>query len=133
MKKARHGSIARSAIAFMLLVSVVGCDDETSMSPVTSGQVSSTSIVRLTVTSDIVTLKMGESVEIALADSSASAGRHLWSSDDASIADVDNAGIITARKVGSTTITVSEAGKATDILVTVLPIESTTGVHEADQ
>ena len=133
MRNARHGTIARSAIALLLLVSVVGCDDQTSMSPVTSGQVSSTSVARLTVTSDLVTLKTGESVEIALAEASASEGRHLWSSDDASIADVDNAGNNTARKVGSTTITVSEAGKATDILVTVLPSDSTAGIHEADQ
>jgi hypothetical protein len=53
----------------------------------------------------------------------------LWSSDDASIADVDSRGMIVARGVGSTTVTVSEAGKATDILVTVVP----TGSMEATQ
>ena len=84
------------------------------------------------VASDLVTLKTGDHVEISVPGASTTSARLLWSSDDASIADVDNAGVITARSVGSTTITVSEAGKATDILVTVLPADVTNGT-EVDQ
>lgn len=132
MKNARHSSFSRRAAATLLLFVAVACDDQASMAPVAASTGASAPLTRLMVASDLVTLKTGDQVEIALPGAAPTNARLLWSSDDASIADVDNAGVITARGVGSTTVTVSEAGKATDILVTVLPAD-TTGSTEAEQ
>ncbi len=125
MKNARHSSYARRSAAALLLFVAVACDDQTSIAPVAASAAGTgPSVARLMVASDLVTLKTGDQVEIDLPGASPANARLLWSSDDASIADVDNAGVITARNVGSTTVTVSEAGKATDILVTVLPADT---------
>ena len=132
MKSARHSCQSRRAAISLLLFISVACDDQMSSSPVATSPTSSVSLARLMVASDLVTLKTGDHVEISIPGESTTSARLLWSSDDASIADVDNAGVITARSVGSTTITVSEAGKATDILVTVLPADVTNGT-EVDQ
>ena len=132
MKNARHSPHLRRIAMSVLLFTAVACDDQMSSSPVATSPTSSVSLARLMVASDLVTLKTGDHVEISIPGASVTSARLLWSSDDASIADVDNTGVITARNVGSTTITVSEAGKATDILVTVLPADVTNGT-EVDQ
>ena len=125
MKNAGHATSSRRAIAsLVLLFGAVGCDDRDSLSPTAGPARVDAPLARITVTSDLVTLKKGDVFEISLPGATDSPARLQWSSDDASIADVDSRGLIVARGVGSTTVTVSEAGKATDILVTVVPAGS---------
>jgi len=124
MKTVRHTTIARCTIATLLLFGAVACDDQSVMSPETKVQ-QTEQVSRLQVTADLVTLKAGETAEIHLAAASSSEERLVWSSDDATIAEVDDTGLIVAHSAGTTTITVSEAGKVTDVLVTVLPADST--------
>ena len=125
MNNVGHILYSRRAIAtFALLFGAVACDDRDSLSPIAGAARVNAPLARITVTSDLVTLKQGDVFEITLPGAADPAALLLWSSDDASIADVDSRGMIVARGVGSTTVTVSEAGKATDILVTVLPTDS---------
>ena len=125
MKNVGHITYSRRALAtFALLFGAVACDDRDSLSPIAGPAGVNAPLARITVTSDLVTLKKGDMFEITLPGAADPAALLLWSSDDASIAEVDSRGMIVARGVGSTTVTVSEAGKATDILVTVLPTDS---------
>ena len=130
MKNVGHITYSRRAIATLaLLFGAVACDDRDSLSPIAGPARVDAPLARITVTSDLVTLTKGDMFEITLPGVTDPAALLLWSSDDASIAEVDSRGMIVARGVGSTTVTVSEAGKATDILVTVVP----TGSMEATQ
>lgn len=128
MKNVGHILYPRRAIASLaLLFAAVACDDRDSLSPIAGSAQVNAPLARLTVTSDLVTLKRGDVIEVTLPNVSDPTARLNWSSDDASIADVDSRGQIIALGVGTTTVTVSEAGKATDILVTVLPSDSLEG------
>ena len=125
MKNVGHITYSRRAIATLaLLLGAVACDDRDSLSPIAGPARVNAPLARITVTSDLVTLTKGDMFEITLPGVTDPAALLQWSSDDASIADVDSRGMIVARGVGSTTVTVSEAGKATDILVTVVPTAS---------
>jgi len=124
MNSVRRTSIARCTIATFLLFAAVGCDEQNVMAPDTTIRPAA-QISRLRVTADLVTLVPGQTAEIHLAAaSSGNENRLVWTSDDSLIADVDKTGLIVARSVGTTTITVSEAGKLTDVLVTVVPADS---------
>ena len=128
MKTVQRTALTRCSIATLLLFGTVACDDRAIISPDTRSE-SQEQVTRLSVTADLVTLKTGESTEIRLTGPAAADGHQVWSSDDTSIADVDETGMILARNVGTTTVTVSNSGKVTDVIVTVLPAESTESVQ----
>jgi hypothetical protein len=125
MINVRRSPFSRRSFAIVfLLLGAVACDERNSMAaPSTAGQTAQP-VARIAVTSDLLNLRTGEVVEITLPGGLDPAAQVRWSSDDASIAEVDALGTIMARSVGTTTVTVSEAGKETDILVTVMPTES---------
>ena len=124
MKTVQRTAFVRCSIVTLLLFGAVACDDRTIISPDIQSEPSEL-VTRLSVTADLVTLKTGETTEIRLTGVAGADGHQVWSSDDASIAEVDGSGMILARNVGTTTVTVSNAGKVTDVIVTVLPAEST--------
>ena len=124
MKTGQRTAFVRCSIVTLLLFGTVACDDHAIISPDTRSEPQE-QVTRLSVTADLVTLKTGESTEIRLTGPAAADGHQVWSSDDSSIAEVDESGMILARNVGTTTVTVSNAGKVTDVIVTVLPAEST--------
>jgi hypothetical protein len=125
MTNVQHSPFARRAVAALfLLLGTTACDEQNSLVPPSMAAQTSAPVARITVTSDLLTLRAGEVVEILVPGGLDPAAQVRWSSDDASIAEVDASGTISARSVGTTTVTVSEAGKATDILVTVMPTDS---------
>ena len=128
MKTVQRTALTRCSIVSLLLFGAVACDDRTIISPDTQIQPQE-QVTRLSVTADLVTLKTGESTEIRLTGPAGADGHEVWSTDDSSIAEVDESGMILARNVGTTTVTVSNAGKVTDVIVTVLPAESTEAVQ----
>ena len=124
MKTVQRTALMRCSIVTLLLFGSVACDDRTIISPDVKSEPLE-QVTRLSVTADLVTLKTGETTEIRLTGAVGADGHQVWSSDDVSIAEVDESGMILARNVGTTTVTVSNAGKVTDVIVTVLPAEST--------
>ena len=128
MKTVQRTALTRCSIVTLLLFGAVACDDRTIISPDAQLEPQE-QVTRLSVTADLVTLKTGESTEIRLTGPAGADGHQVWSSDDSSIAEVDESGMILARNVGTTTVTVSNAGKVTDVIVTVLPAESTEAVQ----
>ncbi|RYQ36068.1 alpha-amylase, partial [Bifidobacterium pseudolongum subsp. globosum] len=68
-----------------------------------------------------VTMQAGEtkSLSATVAPSNATNKKIAWSTSDATVASVDNAGKITARKAGTATITAKAGGKSDTITVTV--------------
>ena len=128
MKTVQRTALTRCSIVTLLLFGAVACDDRTIISPDTHIEPQE-QVTRLSVTADLVTLKTGESTEIRLTGPAGADGHEVWSTDDSSIAEVDESGMILARNVGTTTVTVSNAGKVTDVIVTVLPAESTEAVQ----
>ena len=120
MKTLQRTAFTRCSFVTLLLFGAVACDDRTIISPDTQGEPQEL-VTRLSVTADLVTLKTGESTEIRLTGPAGADGHEVWSTDDSSIAEVDESGMILARNVGTTTVTVSNAGKVTDVIVTVLP------------
>ena len=128
MKTVQRTAFTRCSFVTLLLFGAVACDDRTIISPDTQSEPQE-QVARLSVTSDLVTLKTGESTEIRLTGPAGADGHEVWSTDDSSIAEVDESGMILARNVGTTTVTVSNAGKVTDVIVTVLPAESTEAVQ----
>ncbi|MCC7054124.1 MAG: Ig-like domain-containing protein [Gemmatimonadaceae bacterium] len=85
------------------------------------------------VTSDLVTLHVGETASIRLAAAADQAANRRWATDDPAIADVDMAGTITGKETGSTTVTVTAGDRTTDILVTVLPVSTKSAVKAAQK
>ena len=130
--KARRTHYLRTALACAFVFGVTACDERSSTAPVANSQafVATKRVERLVVNADLVTLRLGERAAIELAGESVFEGAEVWTSDDQSIAQVDSEGHITARAVGTTTITVAAGKKTTDVLVTVLPAEEQ---HEVDQ
>ena len=128
MKTVQRTAFTRCSIVTLLLFGTVACDDRAIISPDTRSEPQE-QVTHLSVTADLVTLKTGESTEIRLTGTAAADGHQVWSSDDTSIAEVDESGMILARNVGTTTVTVSNSGKVTDVIVTVLPAESTESVQ----
>jgi hypothetical protein len=117
----------------LLLAGATACnDDMTSTAPALPGQ-PSTTLARISVTNDLITLRAGERATIELPGDVNSTEAHAWTSDNAQIAQVDADGTISGLAVGTTTITVSSDGKSTDVLVTVLPAEETSETLEAEQ
>ncbi len=79
---------------------------------------------------DIVTLSVGQQVVIDLSDTQ-DAESAQWSVDNAEVAYVSQDGTIHAAGVGSTTVTVTAGGRASDVVVSVLP--SSDELAEADR
>ena len=128
MKTVQRTAFTRCSFVTLLLFGAVACDDRTIISPDTQSEPQE-QVARLSVTADLVTLKTGESTAIRLTGPAGADGHEVWSTDDSSIAEVDESGMILARNVGTTTVTVSNAGKVTDVIVTVLPAESAEAVQ----
>lgn len=122
---ATRGLPTTAAIGLLLLVSLTACTDAatTGLPDGLSASVGTSTGApsRVLVTTDLVTLRVGESARVALAGESEATSTRQWATDNARIATVDLAGTITGRAVGSTTVAVTSGTRTTDILVTVLP------------
>lgn len=123
-------SIARATVA-LLGFSLVACSDDNVTAPSSTPVPSVASVRTVKVSDDIVTLTVGQQLHIEAPPGS------KWSVDDPGIAQVFGDGDIRAVGVGTTTITVSGDGTASDVLVTVMPVadeEVPAGTHaQADQ
>ena len=112
----------KATIGLFFLLSLNACTDRTSVAPAdASVQTETSSDSRVLVTTDLVTLRTGESALVRLTGESDAAPARRWSTDNGRIAAVDADGNITGLATGTTTVTVTSGERTTDILVTVLP------------
>lgn len=98
---------------------MTGCAEDGTSEP--NSLKAETTVVRVGVNRDVVTLREGESVTVSLGNEPLGSARLSWKADDSSIASVDARGKITGVSTGTTMVTVGGAGESTDVLVTVLP------------
>jgi hypothetical protein len=121
-----QGARVRQLVGMAMLgLSAVACSDQnvTAPAPAPAAQtVPQNTVILLGVSRDIVTLNEGERAVVKLpersADEHASA---VWNVDNPSVASVSPDGTIIGLATGTTMVTVTEAERSTDIVVTVLP------------
>jgi hypothetical protein len=123
-----HGARVRQWVGLaMVSLSAVACSDQNVTAPApaqapAAQTVAANTVILLGVSRDIVTLNEGESVVVRLAESPtddhASA---VWTAENPSVASVSPDGTIVGLATGTTMVTVTEAHRSSDIVVTVLP------------
>ena len=114
--KALHG---RLAILCVLCTAMAACNGVEDLSaPATRPAAPS---YRVAVDNDFLILHQGERASVRVRALSQTSLAMSWHAEDEAIASVDARGMITAKSIGSTTVTVGADGVSTDVVVTVLP------------
>ena len=116
---ARNTLHGRTAILCVLCTAMVACSSVEDLSaPKPRSVVPS---YHVAVDNDFLILHLGERAAVRVRGASEGSLAVSWRAEDVAIATVDSHGTITARSVGSTTVTVGTDGVSTDVVVTVLP------------
>ena len=107
---------------------LTACEDQAMIDP-TSTKAEPVA-TQIGVSSDLVTIREGESVRIRAVDGATASRDVSWTTADESIAAVDVRGNVRGIAIGTTMITVVSRNGSSDVVVTVLPSDGE-GVRDA--
>lgn len=114
-----------------------GLPDATTVEEYIGGQSETVAVTSVSVTPSKLTLEVGKTYSLTVTVSPSNATNKIvtWTSSDESVATVDTAGRVTAKKVGSVTITATtqDGNKKATCTVTVVNSNNNTGTEDTKQ
>jgi hypothetical protein len=116
--RARQRTGLKLAAMCVLGIGLAACTDTTEA--LTQTRERAPSVAPIGIDQEFLVVRQGEKHPLHLA--SAGVGPVSWRVADGGIASVDSAGVVTARGIGSTMVSVAVGGWTSDVVVTVLPM-----------